>query len=75
MRPYIGIHWSLACICLFFGCIKGCKSHNLLIYTLVCGERALYMPNASGCLNKEDIFATILRYIMIFKLIIHTEVC
>lgn len=21
------------------GCNKGCKSHNLLIYTLVCGER------------------------------------
>lgn len=21
------------------GCNKGCKSHNLLIYTLICGER------------------------------------
>ena len=31
-----------------FGCNKGCKSRNLLIYTLVCGERgkctiALYL--------------------------------
>ena len=32
--------------------------------------KTLYMPNASVCLNKEDIFTTILRYIMIFKLII-----
>ena len=24
---------------MIFGCNKGCKSHNLLIYTLVCGER------------------------------------
>ena len=23
----------------FLGCNKGCKSHNLLIYTLVCGDR------------------------------------
>ena len=24
---------------MIFGYNKGCKSHNLLIYTLVCGER------------------------------------
>ena len=24
---------------LILGCNKGCKSHNLLIYTLACGER------------------------------------
>jgi len=27
--------------CLIFLCNKGCKSHNLLIYTLVCGERGI----------------------------------
>ena len=25
----------------FFGCNKGCKSRNLLIYTLVCGEKGI----------------------------------
>jgi len=29
-------------ILLFCGCNKGCKSHNLLIYTLVCGERGTW---------------------------------
>ena len=31
----------------FLGCNKGCKSHNLLIYTLVCGERGIRTPGAS----------------------------
>ena len=26
------------------GCNKGCKSRNLLIYTLVCGERGIRTP-------------------------------
>ena len=30
-----------------FGCNKGCKSRNLLIYTLVCGERGIRTPGAS----------------------------
>ena len=30
-----------------FGCNKGCKSHNSLIYTLVCGERGIRTPGAS----------------------------
>ena len=32
---------------MIFGCNKGCKSHNLLIYTLVCGERGIRTPGAS----------------------------
>ena len=31
----------------FFGCNKGCKSRNSLIYTLVCGERGIRTPGAS----------------------------
>ena len=30
-----------------FGCNKGCKSRNLLIYTLVCGERGIRTPGTS----------------------------
>ena len=32
---------------IFSGVIKGCKSHNLLIYTLMCGERGIRTPGAS----------------------------
>ena len=31
----------------FLDCNKGCKSHNLLIYTLICGERGIRTPGAS----------------------------
>ena len=34
----------------FFGCNKGCKSHNPLIYTLVCGERGKWIFLASPCI-------------------------
>ena len=32
---------------MIFGCNKGCKSRNSLIYTLVCGERGIRTPGAS----------------------------
>ena len=32
---------------MIFGCNKGCKSHNLLIYNLICGERGIRTPGAS----------------------------
>lgn len=40
-----------------FGCRKGCKSHNLLIYTLVCGERGIRTPGpvkVNGFQDRRD---------------------
>ena len=34
-----------------FGCNKGCKSRNSLIYTLVCGERGIQTPEADKPLS------------------------
>ncbi len=36
-----GIRCGYSFLLLDFGCKKGCKSCNLLIYTLVCGERGI----------------------------------
>ena len=49
MFPYIGTHWSsvYVLLTLIFGCNKGCKSRNSLIYTLACGERGIRTPGAS----------------------------
>ena len=38
------LNWQIS------GCRKGCKSHNLLIYTLVCGERGKWIFLASPCI-------------------------
>ena len=44
------------CFCCLqaFGCRKGCKSRNSLIYTLVCGERGIRTPVASQLNGFQD---------------------
>ncbi len=37
-----------------FGCKKGCKSRNYLIYTLYCGERGIRTPGASQLNGFQD---------------------
>ena len=37
-----------------FGCNKGCKSHNFLIYTLICGERGIRTPGTSRYGSFQD---------------------
>ena len=39
---------------LIFGCKKGCKSRNYLIYTLCCGERGIRTPGASQLNGFQD---------------------
>ena len=39
---------------LFFGCKKGCKSRNYLIYTLCCGERGIRTPGTFQCGSFQD---------------------
>ena len=38
----------------FLRCRKGCKSHNLLIYTLYCGERGIRTPGTSQFNGFQD---------------------
>ena len=37
-----------------FGCKKGCKSRNYLIYTLCCGERGIRTPGTSQYNGFQD---------------------
>ena len=39
---------------LIFGCKKGCKSSNYLIYTLYCGEGGIRTPGASQLNSFQD---------------------
>ena len=39
---------------LIFGCKKGCKSRNYLIYTLYCGERGIRTPGTSQFNGFQD---------------------
>ena len=39
---------------MIFGCNKGCKSRNPLIYTLICGERGIRTPGTSQCDGFQD---------------------
>ena len=39
---------------LIFGCKKGCKSRNYLIYTLFCGERGIRTPGTSQYNGFQD---------------------
>ena len=43
-NAYAVLQISMKRLSLIFGCKKGCKSRNYLIYTLYCGERGIRTP-------------------------------
>ena len=46
-NAYAVLQISMKRLSLIFGCKKGCKSRNYLIYTLYCGERGIRTPGTS----------------------------
>ena len=53
-NAYAVLQISMKRLSLIFGCKKGCKSRNYLIYTLYCGETGIRTPGTSRYNGFQD---------------------
>ena len=53
-NAYAVLQISMKRLSLIFGCKKGCKSRNYLIYTLYCGETGIRTPGTSQFNGFQD---------------------
>ena len=53
-NAYAVLQISMKRLSLIFGCKKGCKSRNYLIYTLYCGETGIRTPGTSRFNGFQD---------------------
>ena len=53
-NAYAVLQISMKRLSLIFGCKKGCKSRNYLIYTLYCGETGIRTPGTSQYNGFQD---------------------
>ena len=65
-NAYAVLQISMKRLSLIFGCKKGCKSRNYLIYTLYCGERGIRTPGGVTLNGFQDRRDRPLRHLSMF---------